>query len=353
MKIAYIHGFKFPPMSGGSVHAFQLSSNFIKKGNEVYSGLFSLRPQKLKDIFVELKSSDVLYIRTDGYFHNEILNIYKLLKKNIPILWEINAPLEETLYFNTKNNGFKKFNLYHNNIQKKILARFADGAVCVSKENKDYSERFLKIENSFLVPNGSDPEMFSPDKKRDHLFAEYEDYFKILWAGSAKYPWQGLEIIQQVARKLIDKKIIFIIITNKKDCRVNFDNKNIILINERQYLEMPEYFASVDLALNLYNNLSWSKWGFHYSPLKLFDYMSSGLPVIATSLGQIKDVISPGKNGLLTNNDINDIVEKIIYIKDNPSEAKKIGKNARETIVDYYNWDRAGDEILKIMSSYL
>lgn len=354
MKIAYVHGFKFPPASGGSVHAFQLSSNFIKKGNEVYSNRFCLkRPQTLKNLLQGFKSSDVIYIRTDAHFFHENLNIYKLINKSTPIIWEINAPLEETLYFSSVNNDFKKIDLHYKNFKRKNLARFTDGAVCVSKENQDYSERFLKIKNSFLVPNGSDPEMFSPDKKLDHLFAGYENHFKILWAGSGKYPWHGLEIIQQVARKFIDKKVIFIIITNKNTCRVNFDNENVIIINERPYLEMPEYFASVDMALSLYNNISWSKWGFHYSPLKLFDYMSSGLPVIATGLGQIKEVISQGNNGFLTNNDINDIVKKIMYIRDNPAEAKKIGKNARKTIVDYYNWDRAAEDTLNIMRSYL
>lgn len=354
MKIAYIHGFKFPPASGGSVHAFQLSSNFIKKGNEVYSSRINLKhPQTLKNLLQEFKSSDVLYIRTDGYFFNEYLNIYKILNKSTPIIWEINSPLEEILYFNSMDNDFKKTDLHYKNFKRKILARATDAAVCISKENKDYSENFLKLKNSYVVPNGSDPEMFSPDKKLDHLFAGYENYFKILWAGSAKFPWHGLELIQQVARKFVDKKVIFIIITNKNNCRINFDNENVIIINERPYLQMPEYFASVDMALSLYNNLSWSKWGFHYSPLKLFDYMSSGLPVIATSLGQIKEVISPGKNGFLTNNDINDIAEKIMFIKDNPAEAKRIGINARKTIVDYYNWDRAAEDILKIMRSCL
>ncbi|MDO8727136.1 MAG: glycosyltransferase [Candidatus Methanoperedens sp.] len=267
-------------------------------------------------------------------------------------MWEINSPLEEMLYFGSENNNIK-LKLYYKNFQRKVLARFTDCAVCVSTENKNYSERFLKIKNSFLVPNGSDPDMFSPEKKRDHLFAGYEDYFKILWAGSAKFPWQGLEVIQQVAKKLIGKKVIFIIITNKNSMRVNFNNENFIIIDELPYLQMPEYIASADMALCLYANISWSKWGFHYSPLKLFDYMSSGLPVIATGLGQIKEVISPGENGFITNNDINDIVEKIMFIRDNPAKARKIGRNARKTIVDYYNWDRAAGDILKIMKNYL
>lgn len=354
MNIAYIHGFKFPPRSGGSVHAFQLTSNFIKKGNKVHSRRFCLkRPKSIMDLMGPINKSDNLLVRTDGSSYNDNLNIFKLIDINIPVLWEVNAPLEETLVFGSTGNYFKKQILYYENFKRKALARFTDSAVCVSKEMLNYSQKYLKIENSFLVPNGSDPERFSPDKKLDNLFPGFEDYFKILWAGSAKYPWQNLQVIPALARRFIDKKVIFIIITDKNRLGEDFNNKNILIINEIPYLQMPEYLASADMALCLYNDIPWSKWGFHFSPLKLFDYMSSGLPVIATSLGQIKDVISPGKNGFLTDNEIDDIIEKIMFIKNNPDEAKKIGRNARKTIVDYYNWDRAAEDILKIMRSYL
>jgi glycosyltransferase involved in cell wall biosynthesis len=354
MNIAYIHGFKFPPKSGGSVHAFQLTSNFIKKGNIVNSRRFCVkRPKSIMDLMGAINKSDVLLIRTDGSTHNENLSIFKLLNKKIPIIWEVNAPLEEKLVLGSRRNNFRNSNLHYENFKRKALARFTDSAVCVSKEMMNYSQKYLKLENSFLVPNGSDPEMFSPDKRLDNLFPGYEDYFKILWAGSAKYPWQGLQIIPQLASRFIDKKVIFIIITDKNHLSSDFNTGNFLIINEIPYLRLPEYLASVDMALCLYNDIPWSKWGFHFSPLKLFDYMSSGLPVIATGLGQIKEVISPGKNGLLTYNEIDDIVEKIMFFKNNPAEAKKIGNNARKTIVEYYNWERAAEDILKIMRSYL
>ena len=357
MDIAYIHRFNsFPPISGGAVHVHQLISNFIKKGHTVHCSDYESNPNIVKHprtrngMMGLCKDVDVLYIRIDGRYYNEKINMYKFINSSgIPIVWEVNSPLEEWLALNpNRHTLLRKILLENKMLKRKLLARFTNSAVCVSKEMQNYSLNFLKINNSYVVPNGSDPEMFTPHKRDKSLFADYEDYFKILWAGSPQYPWQGLDIIQKLSRKLLDSKIIFIIISNRNELKYKFSD-NTVIIDEVPYLEIPKYFASVDAALCLYHDFKWSKWGFHFSPLKLFDYMSSGIPVIASSLGQIKEVIKPYHNGLLTNNDVSDITKKILYLKDNPKEAKKIGDNARQTIINFYNWERAADDILRIM----
>jgi glycosyltransferase involved in cell wall biosynthesis len=69
--------------------------------------------------------------------------------------------------------------------------------------------------------------------------------------------------------------------------------------------------------------------------------MSCAKPVIASNMGQISAVIKDNKNGLLTDNRIDDIVEKILKCKNNPNFSENIGNQARKTVIDYYNWDRA------------
>lgn len=357
MDIAYIHGFNsFPPVSGGAVHVHQIISNFIKKGHIVHCFDYENNPNTIKYSWtrngvIELyKNVDIIYIRIDMRFHNEKINLYKLINRfKVPIIWEINAPLEERLAFNQNIHKLsKRLRIYNRNFMRKFLARFTNSAVCVSEILQNYSMNFLRINKSFVVPNGSDPELFTPDKRDESLWVEYEDYFKILWMGSPQYPWQGLDLLKTLSEKFSNDKILFIIIANKKELKNKFSD-NTLILDEMPYLELPKYVASVDAGLCLYHDFIWSKWGFHLSSLKLFDYMSSGIPVIASSLGQMKEVVKPGYNGLLTNNDIDDIAQKIVYLKDNPEKAKKIGDNARQDIIKFYNWDRAADDVLRIM----
>src|SRR5260370_22136858 len=59
--------------------------------------------------------------------------------------------------------------------------------------------------------------------------------------------------------------------------------------------EVPGYLASMDVAAAPYPNLP----QFYFSPLKVFEYMAGGLPVVASRIGQLGKLIEPGVNGLL------------------------------------------------------
>ena len=83
--------------------------------------------------------------------------------------------------------------------------------------------------------------------------------------------------------------------------------------------------------------------------------MACGLPVIATNIGQIRDVIEDGRNGVLVNvnNDHNQIIERILFLKNNPEKAKQIGAEARKDVVNYYNWERVGEETEKVLKNLI
>src|SRR6185503_10228289 len=59
--------------------------------------------------------------------------------------------------------------------------------------------------------------------------------------------------------------------------------------------EVPSLLASMDIAVAPYPQLE----HFYFSPLKVFEYMAAGLPVIASGIGQIKKVIEHGVTGWL------------------------------------------------------
>jgi glycosyltransferase involved in cell wall biosynthesis len=114
---------------------------------------------------------------------------------------------------------------------------------------------------------------------------------------------------------------------------------------------VPSYIASADACLCLYHDFPWSKYGFHLSSLKLFDYMASGKPVIASQLGQLATVIEDGKDGLLTKNDVNTIYQKILFCLENQEQAARIGLSARQKVIDFYNWERVAKSTLEVIES--
>ncbi|TXI33464.1 MAG: glycosyltransferase [Candidatus Moraniibacteriota bacterium] len=85
-------------------------------------------------------------------------------------------------------------------------------------------------------------------------------------------------------------------------------------------------------------------------PNKMFEYMSSGLPVIASNFPLWKKIIEGNKCGLCVDPlDPAAIAKAIDYIVSHPDEAKKMGENGKRAVHEKYNW---GVESEKLISLY-
>lgn len=71
-------------------------------------------------------------------------------------------------------------------------------------------------------------------------------------------------------------------------------------------------------------------------PMSLLEAMSCGCAVVSTATHMIPDVIKNDFNGFISNNE-NELIDKIQHLLDNPSEARRIGSNARQTILDNFS----------------
>jgi len=75
--------------------------------------------------------------------------------------------------------------------------------------------------------------------------------------------------------------------------------------------------------------------------------MSCGLPVIVSDMTGIKDVIEDGKEGfIIPSRSVKSISEKILYFYENPSEVKRMGKNARRK-AEEYTWENFAREVIE------
>ena len=74
------------------------------------------------------------------------------------------------------------------------------------------------------------------------------------------------------------------------------------------YDRLPRLIQRMDVAVAPYPFLE----NFYFSPLKLFEYMAVGKPVVASRIGQIQEVIQDAETGLLVRpGDPGDLVEKM------------------------------------------
>jgi N-acetyl-alpha-D-glucosaminyl L-malate synthase BshA len=88
------------------------------------------------------------------------------------------------------------------------------------------------------------------------------------------------------------------------------------------------------------------------APLTLLEGMSCGLPVIATNVGGIPEIIQDGINGFLVpSKNPEAIAEKLLKLNANSELRKQLGTTARETVLKRYTADKVVDQYLKIFES--
>jgi glycosyltransferase involved in cell wall biosynthesis len=87
--------------------------------------------------------------------------------------------------------------------------------------------------------------------------------------------------------------------------------------------DVPDLLAASDVAV-----LSTNSEG---SPLSVMEYMDAGLPVVATRVGGIPDLIDDGVQGLLVEpQDAAGLGDAIARVLDDPEEARRMGERGRE-----------------------
>ena len=84
-------------------------------------------------------------------------------------------------------------------------------------------------------------------------------------------------------------------------------------------------------------------------PVKLFEYMYYGLPVIASNFEGIKEIIQKEKCGILINpQDTDEITNAITNLLEKPEKIKKMGANGKQAILKKYNWNIESIKLEKI-----
>jgi len=89
-------------------------------------------------------------------------------------------------------------------------------------------------------------------------------------------------------------------------------------------------------------------------PVKLFEYMAAGLPVIVSDFPLWKEIVEGNGCGLTVNPlGPKEIAEAIAYLLNHPDEAQQMGVNGRKAILKKYNWERESEKLVKLYEGLL
>ncbi|MFQ5946239.1 MAG: glycosyltransferase family 4 protein [Anaerolineae bacterium] len=265
----------------------------------------------------------------------------------IPCLVEVNAPLLD------EQRRYREMVLASE--AEAIEAEVFDGAdalLAVSEQVKAYAlAKGAHPERTFVVPNGVDVKRFHPAVEAEPLEGA-DGKFVLGFVGSLKV-WHGMQVLMEAFRTLLGRLPAYhLLLVGDGPLRSWIEGYiqgarlegMVTIMGSVPYDRLPSLIQRMDVAVAPYPFVE----DFYFSPLKLFEYMAIGKPVVASRIGQIQEVIQDGATGLLVRpGDPRDLVEKIERLRDAPGLREALGTAASQE-AGHYTWERNARRVIAL-----
>jgi glycosyltransferase involved in cell wall biosynthesis len=175
-------------------------------------------------------------------------------------------------------------------------------------------------------------------------------YFGHLYSG------RGIEIIESIAA--LRPKILFLVFggneTQIRERRAANEFPNLKYMGHVPHSTAREFMLSMDGLLMPYQEKvsigikghDTAKW---MSPMKMFEYMATGVPIISSDLPVLREVLKPNVNCLMAvPSDTHQWVKAVDTLVTNRELAGKLGREAHSDYLAEYTWAKRAEAILKL-----
>ncbi|MHA1716359.1 MAG: glycosyltransferase [Promethearchaeota archaeon] len=230
--------------------------------------------------------------------------------------------------------------------------RFSDLIITVNKELKNYVVKMGgKPENVKVLPTGVDLARYRVNDKeiRHEMRKKYgiRDDDLVLFFMGWLYSFSGLKELADYMIKHPEFNIKLFIVGNgdlfkylKERSRISND---IILTGRVPFDRIPDYLALSDVCILPSRK---NKIMMHIVPIKLYEYMAAGKPIIATNLPGIRQEFGEN-NGILYSNSIEELVQIALDLKNNGT-ISSVGKLSLN-FIKKYDWNNIVEKFERLL----
>jgi glycosyltransferase involved in cell wall biosynthesis len=230
------------------------------------------------------------------------------------------------------------------------------GADLVACGSESVVEQVLRIgvpaERVLLTPTGVDLELFAdqPDPAPLRRRLGLEDRFVIGWIGSFRR-FHALEQAVEAAAAVAGSALLLVGDGPERGRIARLANElavPAVFTGTVPHHELPAYLAAMDAAVLLAPRRE----PFHYSPLKLAEYLAAGRPVVAPAAGQVAQRLSDGGDALVVPpQDVAALAAALCRLRDDPEERIRLGKAGRAAAEAEWSWDNQIQRVVETVVS--
>ncbi|MCS7124306.1 MAG: glycosyltransferase family 4 protein [Candidatus Bathyarchaeota archaeon] len=388
---------EYLPLIGGTgSYVYYLARNLARLENLVYvitknsqenvkgeqpSG--KVKVLRIKTIKIPLLESALFYVHSSkklmevsGKFPIEVVHVNLPLVPSFAVPKNLGEALVTTVHTTWKSEGdalkhepflglngnekiVRSFNSLLRFFEHKLLER-SDKIIAVSTHTKmELLEHYdVSANKVHVIYNGVDINKFKPTDEKDKVKREmgFVDDKVVLYVGRL-YRRKGLRTLLKavpfILRKIKDVKFVISgkgFRNEEKELRVLASKlkveKNVFFLGYTPDDKLPKLYQAAEVFVlpSVYEGM----------PFTLLEALASGLPVVATNVGGIPEVVNHGENGLLVKSqDLQGLVEGILYLLENPDFAHEMGLSGRKTVEKNFSWQKVARQVLEVYNEVL
>jgi len=362
MKIAYFAlGETYGSNHAGFVHTYNIVKAlselteirlFIRGSNakpDIPATFVSLPPSGIKNPIKSVKSYRKMKNETGKFdiiherFHINPMDLLFVGKRKYVL--EVNDPapviysgLKKKIYSKIIKRKFGRANaiITQTDTMKKILSKFYHGEI-------------------FVIPNGVDIGFFEKNKSNFDVRERYSippGKIIITFVGAFR-EWHGVQDIPEISERIRKKykNAVFLLVGGGplfNEIRSR-RKEGMIFTGPLAYADIPSVLFQSDILIAPFSAerfRSLEKYEFYWCPVKLFEYMASGKPIVSYDFAEVEKITKDsallagaGNLDQFTNN-----IEKLIESRE---LRKKLGENGKKAAREY-EWKGIAGQTLEV-----
>lgn len=277
-------------------------------------------------------------------------------KKGVRWVLETNGP-----FFSEANQERKSLQLSRLAYRMELAAyRRCDLLVCVSNPLKEILVKDLAIDPKkiLVLPNGVDVDFFSPERVTPIRFFD----FPVIGYVGAVLGRQGLDVLLRVLAEFkAEGTLIGLVVVGDGAFQEDLIELSqqlaladcVRFVGQVQREAVPAHIAGFDFGYSGQVAHSEGLLGkMYHSPLKLYEYLAMGKPVIASSYEDAQAVVRDGETGFLfAPGDPHALKRAISLAMGMKRQWAEMSKRARSEIVSHHTWEERVAQLAKTMSA--